>query len=251
MFFIELRHAEERHNEDNDEDYQERKLRVEVNNSEVREVGCDPVQESRKHGWRADQFCELIVSTFAARLDGRMVFRAVRLQLWVVRGPVAERLRSKGGVCRRNDHCEAVIQREDHEREEHCCHEHCIGSGVALSDAEKNDPEEADSDGSQANNAGTEEEQREEQEDDVVDRKHTGGVGQQGIDGLENLGLAEQVAARGSADRVLDLVDHRDQHACKDDQRDDQQQYSKDELQRSKDGLKLDPRPHEEVASFS
>ena len=101
---------------------------------------------------------------------------------------------------------------------------------MALADLEERYPEEADSYRRDAEDAPAEEEECQEKEDDVVDGEDFAREREQPIDGIEDLSLAEQVAAAFAADGVLDFVDAGDGHAGEDDEDDYQEKQATNEL---------------------
>lgn len=180
-----------------------------------------------------------------------MVGAAVRLLARVAGGPVAEFLRAEGRVVRGDDEGEGVVEGEDDEGQHGGGHEEGVGAGVAFADLEEGDPEEADADCGDAEDGGAEEEEGEEEEDDVVDGEDFGELVEEGVDGVEDLGLPKEVAAAGAADGVLDLVDAGDEHAGEDDEREDEEDQAAEEFEGSEDGFGFGPGADEEVVAFA
>lgn len=119
------------------------------------------------------------------------------------------------------------------------------------SDAEEGDPQEADADGSDTNDTCGEEEEDDCEEDYVVDWEDLAGDDHQPVDWLEDLVVGEKVATAGGADAVLDLVDTGDEHRGPNDEDNDDEEQSTEELERTEDGLDLDPSSDEPVVTFT
>ncbi|KAH9825751.1 retinitis pigmentosa 1-like 1 protein isoform X2, partial [Teratosphaeria destructans] len=252
LLLVQLGDAEEHDEEHNHEDAEESELRPKVYDAEEGEVDGNAVEEGGDDAGRADcaggETAGLGFGALGAGFDGRAVVRAVGLGVGGLEGTVAEGLGAEGGVVGGDDHGQGVVEGEDDEGEECRAEEHGVGAGLAASDLEEDDPEEADADCGNADHGGAEEEEGEEQEDDVVDGEDPGGQGEQPVDGVEDLGESEEVAARGAADGVLDLVDGGDEHAGEDDQADDEQEQTEDEFERPEDGAQFMPDLEEDMA---
>jgi hypothetical protein len=192
-----------------------------------------------------------VVVALGARLDCAAVVAAVGLLVKTVAGAVAEGLRAKGGVLRRDDHGERVVEREHDEREEDSSHEHSVGCRLALADSEEGDPEEANANGGHADNGRGKEEHGKEEVEDVVDREDTAGDGHDVVDRVEDLRVPEQETTVRAADRVLDLVDAGNQHAGEDEDGHEKEQQAANKLQRAEDSLELDPCADEEVMALA
>jgi len=122
---------------------------------------------------------------------------------------------------------------------------------MRLSDSEECDPQKSDTDCRNADDAGGEKEHSDEQEDDIVDREDLCGLDQKPVDRLEYVVVSQEEATVSFADRILRFVDTRDEHAGEDQKNDDDHEESKDKLDRSQDGFKLQPGFVEEVLTFA
>lgn len=88
---------------------------------------------------------------------------------------------------------------------------------MALSDGEYLEPQEADSHGGDADDGAGEEEEDKEEEEDVVDWEDGGGFDEDPVYGVEDLDVAEDVAAVGLADGVFGFIDAGEEHGDPDD----------------------------------
>ena len=150
-------------------------------------------------------------------------------------------MRAPGSVLGCDDHGDGVVDCEGDERKQHSGHEECLGRSVPLANLEDGDPQEADASGRDADNRGGEEEENEEEEHNIVDGEDLGGLDEDVVERLEDVDVAEDVAAVGAADGILGLVDTGDEHAGEDDEGEDHQDEAADEFQRAEEGFGLDP----------
>lgn len=250
LLFVQARDAEQHDEEDDEEDSEESELRPEVDDAEEGEVDGDAVEESAHGGRGADQVAGAVVVALRAGLDGAAVVAAVGL-VGAVAAAVAEGLGTESGVLGRDDHGERVVESEDDEGEEYGGHEHGVGGCLSFADFEEGNPEEADSDGSHADDGRGEEEHRQEKVEDVVYREDAAGDRHDVVDRVEDLGVSEQETAVRAAYRVLDLVDAGDQHTGEDEDGHEKEKQAADELQRAEHSFELDPGADEEVVAFA
>lgn len=169
--------------------------------------------------------CEL-----RARFDSVGVIFAGRLDSFVVDRHIAVCLRTEGGVLRRDEHGDAVVDGEDDERKEDGSHEESLWGRVALADGEEHEPEKADSHGSNAYDGGGEKEEGEKEEDNVVDGEDLRCLDEDPIDGLEDVDVTKNITASGFANGVLGFVDARDEHGDEDEEAKDHEKYTAEEF---------------------
>ena len=118
-------------------------------------------------------------------------------------------------------------------------------------DAEKSNPEEADANRCDADNAGGEEDQDNCEEDDVVDWEDLARENHQPVDGLEDLVVSKEISATRLAHAIFDLVNTCDEHRRPDEQDDYDEQKTTDKLEGSEDGFNLDPGSDKKVVTLS
>lgn len=251
LLLVQSRDAEQHDCEDDDEDAEESELRPEVNDTEEGEVDGDAVEEGAHCGRRADKVADGVVVALRARLNGVAVVAAVGLLVETMAGTVAESLRTKGGVLRRDNHGERIIERKHNEGKEDSSHEHGVWCRLSFADPEESDPQEADANGGHADNGRGKEEHGKKKVEDVIDGEDAAGDGHDVVDRVENLGVAKQETAVRATHRVLDLVDAGNQHAGEDKDRYKKEQQATKELQGAEDSFELDPSADKEVVALA
>ena len=193
----------------------------EKHHTEEGEVDGDAVDKGAENGWRADVLRGGVGGELAAGLDEVLVLGTVWDLGVGVGGQVAVRLWAKSSVLRCDDHGDGVVDAEGNQGKQNSSHEESLRRGVAFADLEYGEPEEADACGGNAHDRGGEEEEHKKQEQDVVDGEDLGGLDEDPVDRLEDVDVAEDVAAVGAANGVLGLVDARDEHAGEGEEGDD------------------------------
>lgn len=112
---------------------------------------------------------------------------------------------------------------------------------MTLSDLKNLDPEEANTDGRNANNGAGKEEQYNQQEDDIIDWKDLCRLDEDPVHRVEDLNVTEDVAASALADRILCLVDKGQEHGDPNEDSNKHQQETPEQLDRTKDCFDFRP----------
>ena len=122
---------------------------------------------------------------------------------------------------------------------------------MAFPDLENLDPEEADTNCCDAHNRAEEKEEYKEEENDVVNWEDFCRHDEYPIHRVENLVVPQHVTAVAFADRILRLVDEREEHADPDKDCHEHQQDSAKQLERAKYSLNLCPGSEKPPLAFS
>jgi len=99
---------------------------------------------------------------------------------------------------------------------------------MPFADAENDDPEEADTNDSNADHRAREEKKGQQEEDHIVDREDLARSNKDSVDRLCDVDLSQKVSAVSLADRVLGFVDPSDEHGHEYNDGDDEEQETSD-----------------------
>ncbi|CRK18528.1 hypothetical protein BN1708_012373 [Verticillium longisporum] len=246
---VELGGAEEAGDEDDEKDGEKGKLGPEGDGAEKGPRDGDAVEKLGHDGRRAHAAGLLGQGLGAA--DEVVGAVAAVGPLAVAVGRRAPGLGAVDGVLGRDEHGDGVVDGEDDEGQHDGGDEQGLRRRAALADLEDADPEEADADGGDAGDGAAEEEQDEEGHEDVVDGEGARRLEEDPVDGLENVEVAEDVAAALLADGVLGLVNARDEHGDPDEEGDEEQEDAAEQLDGTENGADLEPELVDLAASLA
>ncbi|CRK33933.1 hypothetical protein BN1708_006202, partial [Verticillium longisporum] len=246
---VELGGAEEAGDEDDEEDGEKGELGPEGDGAEKGPRDGDAVEKLGHDGRRAHA-AGLLGQGLGAADDVVGAVAAVGALALAVRRR-APGLGAVDGVLGRDEHGDRIVDGEDDEGQHDGGDEQGLRRRAALADLEDADPEEADADGGDAGDGAAEEEQDEEGHEDVVDGEGARRLEEDPVDGLENVEVAEDVAAALLADGVLGLVNARDEHGDPDEEGDEEQEDAAEQLDGTENGADLEPELVDLAASLA
>ena len=251
LVFVQLRDAEKRRQEDDEEDGQEDELRPKVHNPKKGEIHGDSVKERAYDGWRADVLGCWVFRHFGARADMVGMVSTVGLFARVSEGMITKGLGSIVRILRSDHHGEGVVDREGHESEHDRGHEKGLWGGVTFSNLEDFEPEEADSQGGDADDGAGKKEKHQEEENDVVNGEDFGGFDEYPIHRVEDIDVGEDVTTVGFANGVLGLVNAGEEHGYPNEDGDEHEEDTAKKLDGTEHSFNLDPCPHDPALTFS